>query len=635
MNISSFLRGLWRVSAGDRLVALVFLGAMILSLIPTSLVFAATYKGYGGKVDKANVNLTMTVGESQTVVLTFMNTGDKTWKRGIGNGQVSLDVVGTQPSPLKDASWINGEVPEQLRDATVPPGKSTTVTFRVKATKAGTYSETFRLAANGVAWMRDAETKVTITATASGSSASASTSSVSGSATTPVASGTSYSATLLLKPRNGLSLAGGDSATVTYGFKNTGNAVWKTVALKLSNVYAASTGIASASVRHSSWPTTTQTPTLETGVKPGEIGLLAFTLQAPAKRGSYTAKFALVADGNLVDGITVDIPITVTADGAYQLDPPIVPTTSSNSSVIGQSPEFRAEEPIIRVGLFRTTDDRMMVRGVSGPYRVFQGDKTVCSMAQSDVVTIAFDRTNLVYKLSGPNCKGQSSTPYQIQRTDGEWEALEMTDFSRPVSWLPGANDNTFRGILELRYAADDPDHDVWTVNELPMEYYLYGIGETSNSSPLEYQKALLIAARTYGYYHWSRGTKHETRGFQIDGKYDQVYRGYGSEIRSPNIVQGVKDTRGQIVTYEGKLAITPYFSRSDGRTRSWGEVWYGGSNYPWLVTVPVPQDSGRTLWGHGVGMSATGALGMANEGSDYVSILKHFYTGIDLLRYY
>ena len=35
--------------------------------------------------------------------------------------------------------------------------------------------------------------------------------------------------------------------------------------------------------------------------------------------------------------------------------------------------------------------------------------------------------------------------------------------------------------------------------------------------------------------------------------------------------------------------------------------------------------------WGHGVGMSQVGAVGMAEAGYTYDVILKHFYTGIDL----
>ncbi|MCL2456617.1 MAG: SpoIID/LytB domain-containing protein [Defluviitaleaceae bacterium] len=42
---------------------------------------------------------------------------------------------------------------------------------------------------------------------------------------------------------------------------------------------------------------------------------------------------------------------------------------------------------------------------------------------------------------------------------------------------------------------------------------------------------------------------------------------------------------------------------------------------------------SGRG-WGHGVGMSQMGAEGMARAGFDYVQILKHYYTGVEIRWY-
>ncbi|MFZ2803603.1 MAG: hypothetical protein WA001_00095, partial [Patescibacteria group bacterium] len=134
--------------------------------------------------------------------------------------------------------------------------------------------------------------------------------------------------------------------------------------------------------------------------------------------------------------------------------------------------------------------------------------------------------------------------------------------------------------------------------------------------------------------YHVQRETKHAATSFTVDASLDQVYRGYGAEIRDPNVVSAVDATRGQIVTYNNALALTPYYSRSDGRTRSWTEVW-GGSGEPWLVSVPVPWDAGKTLWGHGVGMSATGALGAAADGWTYQHILDYFYTGTQLQQVY
>ncbi len=39
--------------------------------------------------------------------------------------------------------------------------------------------------------------------------------------------------------------------------------------------------------------------------------------------------------------------------------------------------------------------------------------------------------------------------------------------------------------------------------------------------------------------------------------------------------------------------------------------------------------------WGHGVGLCQVGAYGMALRGADYVTILKHYYPGIELLKIY
>ena len=47
-------------------------------------------------------------------------------------------------------------------------------------------------------------------------------------------------------------------------------------------------------------------------------------------------------------------------------------------------------------------------------------------------------------------------------------------------------------------------------------------------------------------------------------------------------------------------------------------------------VTATTFVFSGRG-WGHGVGMSQYGALGMANDGATYDAILTHFYTGVEL----
>jgi len=38
--------------------------------------------------------------------------------------------------------------------------------------------------------------------------------------------------------------------------------------------------------------------------------------------------------------------------------------------------------------------------------------------------------------------------------------------------------------------------------------------------------------------------------------------------------------------------------------------------------------------WGHGVGMSQWGAQGLSENGFNYIDILKHFYTGVEIKKY-
>lgn len=612
---------------------------------PFALQTALATRGYEARVATKELDVYMNVGENRTIILSYENIGDQAWYRSSAKAFVSLYLVGKTSSVLYDTSWRTKDSPALITDYVVNKGNTGTVLFKIYGSKPGDFTETFRLASENTAWMYGGETKVTVhvkegykhpsTLTTAPSPAPTPTISPTPVVSAPAPVSTKLTTTLLLRSTKLLTLGGDDTANVTLGFKNTSAVNWDNMSLKIADVHSATVS-GSLSVYHPSW-ISPSTPAKENMLtKPGEIGFISFTLKAPPKRGNYTVRMQLVANGEqTVDGGFVDIPVTVTSDGTVQLNPPITPPPSLVQPAPGEilkHPSYLVNEPIIRVGLFVTTDDKTVLTSVSGPFHVIQNGATICDFNQGEEVTILFDRVNKVYKVTGPRCTSQSTVFYQVQSTVGPWEPLRMTDFSRPVSWLPGANDNTFRGIIELRWS--EAHEEVWAINELPMEMYLYGLAETSDLSPLEYQKALLTAARTYAHYHWTRGTKHAADHYHIDAKYDQVYRGYGAEARSPTIVRAVQETRGQIVTYEGRLAITPYFSRSDGRTRNWEEVW-GGDPIPWLRSVPVPQDEGRTLWGHGVGMSATGAMGMAKEGTMYQDILKHFYTNTSLMLFY
>jgi hypothetical protein len=592
-------------------------------------------------VDQGGIEWQIISGQTAVVTLAFKNTGTATWTQ-TGKNYVSLYTGRDyRKSPFKDASWKSDSQIVVMKEPQAKPGQIARFEVRLKApAKAGSYQESFQLAAEDKAWIQGGIATLPIRVTLTDAMAVAQgLENGLDFGTGQVSDSDSYRAMMLLSSHKNLTLLGNGRVSLTFGFKNVGTAIWKNLTLKVSGVQAAM-DTKYLSVRDESWLTGTEPAKSEALTAPGHVGFIGFTLKAPPKKGTYVASFKLYADGQpLEDGI-IEIPITVTADGYIEPEPAPKPQSSTQTPAVSQpvnaipltgDVSTLPDEPIIRVGLFETNDDQMMVRGVNGGFNLTQNGSTVCSLNAGEVLTVSYDRQAKLYKANGPRCTVQSASWYVAVQPDG-LSPLELTDINRPVSWLPGANDNKFRGKLELRYAA--ATDIVWIINELPIEWYLKGIAETSNSSPQEYQRALLTAARTYAMYHVQRGTKHANEHYTVDAKYDQVYRGYGAEIRGSNIVTAIDATRGQIVTYGGKLAITPYYSRSDGRTRSWTEVW-GGGPYAWLVSVPVPWDQGKTLWGHGVGLSATGALGMAAEGKTYEQILKHFYTGIELRRFY
>jgi peptidoglycan hydrolase-like amidase len=297
-------------------------------------------------------------------------------------------------------------------------------------------------------------------------------------------------------------------------------------------------------------------------------------------------------------------------------------------------------EPMMRIGLFSSASGQAVTHEsivdiTTGSMQLFSG------VAANTYIYVNYSSTTKQYSVRLMGLTKYSNYPVRIvPRTKNA--VATLVDYRATPQGSGTVRDNRFRNIIEFNYSTKTKKF--WLINELPLSYYLKGLGETSNYSPVEFQKVMLAAARSYAMYHFNRGvdfkipdgsTKHADEHFHLDSTYDQVYRGYSSEARMPTLVQAENETRGMVVSYQGKVIVTPYFSRSDGRTRSYKEVW-GGDGMAWLQPVAVPQDIGKTLNGHGVGMSAQGALLMVvNEGKKWDSVIKYFYTGVDILKVY
>ncbi|QCJ44818.1 stage II sporulation protein D [Bacillus sp. S3] len=258
-------------------------------------------------------------------------------------------------------------------------------------------------------------------------------------------------------------------------------------------------------------------------------------------------------------------------------------------------------------------------------------------------------------------------------------------------------------------------------IEKVPFEDYLVGV--VAAEMPAEFKeealKAQALAARTYIVNKLiSKDTMGVPKGAQVtDTQIHQVYkndeemrRDWGKDYswKKGKIIEAVRATSGQILTYDGKPIDALFFSTGNGYTENSEDYWSG--NIPYLRSVSSPWDkkspkfssqkvltvkefeaklgvkigagstigkiverttgkrvgkvdfNGKVLsgpdirtkldlrssdfawerkgdsivvttkgFGHGVGMSQYGANGMAEEGSDYQEIVKHYYQGVEI----
>ncbi len=596
-------------------VALLFVGGGFLF---AGNVAAASYETVQVSLSGSGGELTMEPGEVREVSVEFLNTSGVSWSN---DGYGYLSVYTYDPkyrrSDFDPGTWLGPDQVKRIREASVAPGETASVVFELHAPEVeDTYEETFALAAEDIAWVDGGEFTFTITVQEE-PAGSFDPAARSDDRAEPDVSG--YSGEIVVRTATKIKALAQKPILFTVGVENTGTTIWTSYGVETSDVAIASSSAADFS--HPSWSGTRLAYAAET-VAPGEMATVTFAFTAPETNGDHTARFDFVANGEVIDEAAIEIPVEVTGGSAA-----VVQEEEDEDVLVKQ--KIQQEEPILRVGILTVdeeTDNVITITSYESDFDVRDTEGNLLAELEAGQLATGYYNGGYYYFDVG---RGLEKSSYGIRFEPHEENAvMTITNFDYRETRNGGYAYNTYRNILEIRY--NDYKDRTWVINELSMSYYLKGLAETSNVSHEEFQKALITAARTYAYYHYTRGTKRAAEYMHLVAYADdQVYRGYEHESMSPRIGQAVDDTRGVIVTYDGDYAITPYFSRSDGRTRDWSEVW--GGEVAWAKSVKVPCEVGKTLWGHGVGMSAQGALCMANDGDTWDYILKYFYTGIDL----
>jgi stage II sporulation protein D len=155
-----------------------------------------------------------------------------------------------------------------------------------------------------------------------------------------------------------------------------------------------------------------------------------------------------------------------------------------------------------------------------------------------------------------------------------------------------GVTGGTYRGAMVLRPSIGG---GVTAVNALKLDSYVRGVvpGEVSAAWPAEALKAQAVAARSYALAADAGGPIFD----QYADTRSQLYKGRSFE--QPSTTAAVRDTKGEVVLYQGQVAVTYFFSTSGGRTEDVENVFYGTPPSPYLKSVKDPYDgaSPRHTW--------------------------------------
>jgi len=141
--------------------------------------------------------------------------------------------------------------------------------------------------------------------------------------------------------------------------------------------------------------------------------------------------------------------------------------------------------------------------------------------------------------------------------------------------------DQTFCG--ELQFVEDE--EGVWAVNVLPLEDYLESVvsSEMSAEASLEFLKAHAVIARS-----WAMAAPKDHQLFDVCADdHCQRYQGL-HRITNPNAIRAVRETSGEVLTYQGTICDTRYSKCCGGKTELFSTCWEG-DDVPYLQSVSCP----------------------------------------------
>ncbi|MGB4515331.1 MAG: SpoIID/LytB domain-containing protein [Bacillota bacterium] len=192
-----------------------------------------------------------------------------------------------------------------------------------------------------------------------------------------------------------------------------------------------------------------------------------------------------------------------------------------------------------------------------------------------------------------------SKKPYHVKVGDTPGEIVlrcpsgETISFSERLLILPTDHGSAafqignrrYPGGLEISYKpSKSGSGEISIINLVDLEIYTEGVlaGEVYPSWESEALKAQAVATRTYAL---RRLMDNKSGDYDVDDTVlSQVYLGENGVEAFKN---AVRETRGQVLVYDGVPIRAHYFSSGGGTTEGDEEVWLGGNDEPYLTARP------------------------------------------------
>lgn len=300
--------------------------------------------------------------------------------------------------------------------------------------------------------------------------------------------------------------------------------------------------------------------------------------------------------------------------------------TADNNSVFAASP------PTIRVGITLTADHLSL------------------TLQNGDILTNQ-DSGESVSLSSGTYRLENSDGAVRIRDTGGKSYGvysgpLQLTASRESFKIENARYGSNYRGALEISAQGAS---GLNVVNVVDLESYLRGVVPREmppawgNYGGMEALKAQVVAARTYALYYLAGG-RHSADPYDLcDTQHCQVYGGINCE--HDNTDQAVKESRGDILTYDGEAIAPFYHSTNAGYTECASNVWT--NSLPFLQSKPDPYDDPHNpdnirhslaFWEKDVPLGAVNSLlageGIVGSGDGKLQVVSQFSSNrVDELR--